>query len=198
MSDVVSGCFTCIAIIVIVLFNVGCFTSNWIRTEEVSVTNFTNFTNTSTVSTTKRICHHGLLYSNDCPDSKNVFDDSLVLLNIAISVCFTVIPFFWCCSACMDSICCDSCYDDTCSACCSCFYSLFYAIGGLLGLVSTVIVVANFENSDLGWSFYLTVAAIAIVLLQVVLLLSYGAYSRGSKEKFSMFMVYRRRHYYRI
>ena len=71
MSDVVLGCFSCIAFIVIVLFNVGCFTSNWIRTEEVAMTNFTNFTNTSTVLTTTRICHHGLLYSNDCPDSKN-------------------------------------------------------------------------------------------------------------------------------
>ena len=43
--------------------------------------------------------------------------------------------------------------------------------------MSTVIVVANFENSDLGWSFYLTVAAIAIVLLQVYVLKTYQSLS---------------------
>nr|XP_022293751.1 uncharacterized protein LOC111104208 isoform X1 [Crassostrea virginica]XP_022293752.1 uncharacterized protein LOC111104208 isoform X1 [Crassostrea virginica] len=247
MSDVVFGCFSCIAFIVIVLFNVGCFTPNWIRTEEISLTNFTNFTHTSTVSTTTRTCHHGLLYSIDCPNSKNgisldaqqmsssvmesyahkfcavdisleyhlsssniihcrvpsrvrvlfydsaVFSGSLVLLNIAISVCFTAIPFVWCCMGCIRS---DS--DEARSACCSCVCTLFYAIGGLLGLVSIIMVGAEFDNGDLGWSFFLTVAAITIVLLQVVLVLAFCVCTRGSKEKFSIFMVYRRQHYDRF
>nr|XP_022291928.1 uncharacterized protein LOC111103164 [Crassostrea virginica] len=190
MSDVVFGCFSCIAFIVIVLFNVGCFTPNWIRTEGISVTNLTN---TSTVSNTTRTCHHGLLYSIDCPNSKNVFSGLLVLLNIAISVCFTAIPFVWCCMGCIRS---DS--DEDRSACCSCVCTLFYAVGGLLGLVSIIMVGAEFDNSVLGWSFFLTVAAITIVLLQVVLVLAFCVSTRGSKEKFSIFMVYRRQHYDRF
>ena len=38
---------------------------------------------------------------------------------------------------------------------------------GLLGLVSSSMVIAKYDTSLLGWSFFLTVAAIAIVLLQV-------------------------------
>nr|XP_022293761.1 uncharacterized protein LOC111104214 [Crassostrea virginica] len=124
-----------------------------------------------------------------------IFGGSLVSLNIVISVCFTAIPFVWCCMSCF---CSDSHSDGTCSACCSCVYSLFYAIGGLLGLVSIIMVGAEFDNSDLGWSFFLTVAAITIVLLQVVLVLAYCVCTRGSKEKFSIFMVYRRQHYDRF
>ena len=86
MSDVVFGCFSCIAFIVIVLFNVGCFTPNWIRTEEISLTNFTNFTNTSTVSTTTRTCHHGLLYSIDCPNSKNGKSLFLFFFQLSFSI----------------------------------------------------------------------------------------------------------------
>lgn len=68
MSDKVFGCFSCIAFIVIVLFNVGLFTPSWITKEEISVTNSTT---TSPVSISTRICHHGLLYSIDCINSKN-------------------------------------------------------------------------------------------------------------------------------
>ena len=43
-------------------------------------------------------------------------------------------------------------------------------VEGLLGLVSIIMVGAEFDNSDLGWSFFLTVAAITIVLLQVYII----------------------------
>ena len=43
-------------------------------------------------------------------------------------------------------------------------------VEGLLGLVSIIMVGAEFDNSVLGWSFFLTVAAITIVLLQVYII----------------------------
>nr|XP_022293762.1 uncharacterized protein LOC111104215 [Crassostrea virginica] len=87
--------------------------------------------------------------------------------------------------------------DDALESCCS-FYAFFYVVGGLLGLVSVVLVVAKFDSSDLGWSFFLMVAAIAIVILQVILQLTYSVYSRRSTEKCSVFFVYRRKIYYDV
>ncbi|XP_078324600.1 uncharacterized protein LOC111104211 [Crassostrea virginica] len=197
MSDAVFGCFACIACVVIVLFNVGCFTPNWITLEETKMSNSTtvkNSTNATSITTITRTCHHGLFYSIDCPESAKVFDETLIVLNIAISACLTVIPIFWSCIACISCCCCgDS--DESCADGCCSFYTFFYAVGGLLGLVSSSMVIAKYDTSLLGWSFFLTVAAIAIVLLQVVLLLTYSIHSRGSKEKCSVFLVYRRRHY---
>nr|XP_022291663.1 uncharacterized protein LOC111102989 [Crassostrea virginica]XP_022291664.1 uncharacterized protein LOC111102989 [Crassostrea virginica] len=198
MSDAVFGCFACIACVVIVLFNVGCFTPNWITLEETKMSNSTtvkNFTNATSTTTITRTCHHGLFYSIDCPESAKVFDETLIGLNIAISACLSVIPIFWSCIACILCCCGDS--DESCADGCCSFYTFFYAFGGLLGLVSSSMVIAKYDTSLLGWSFFLTVAAVAIVLLQVVLMLTYSIHSRGSKEKCSVFLVYRRRHYKR-
>ena len=43
----------------------------------------------------------------------SVFDGLLLSLNIAISVCFTAIPFVWCCMICLRCICSVPSFDDT-------------------------------------------------------------------------------------
>jgi hypothetical protein len=61
MSDVVFGVFVCIAFVVIVLFDVGVVTPNWVTVQE-TVLNSTHST---------KNCTYGLLYSLDCPDNDN-------------------------------------------------------------------------------------------------------------------------------
>lgn len=189
MSDVVFGCFACIAFVVIVLFNVGFLTPYWITIQEINTSNSSNI---STQSLTTGTCHHGVLYSLDCPDSDNVFDKILVAVNIATSVCLTTIPLLWCFILRITNN-----YDDSrilADICCT-FFPFFYAVGGLLGLVSAIRVTAKFDLDLLGWSFFLTVAATSIILLQNVILLTYCICTRNKKEKCTIFLVYRRSHY---
>jgi hypothetical protein len=61
MSEVVFGFISCIAFVVIVLFNVGVFTPHWVTVQE-TVSNTTNST---------RTCTYGLFYSLDCPDNES-------------------------------------------------------------------------------------------------------------------------------
>ncbi|XP_062593221.1 uncharacterized protein LOC134254697 [Saccostrea cucullata] len=205
MSDVVFGFYACIAFIAIVLFNVGCFTPNWLTVHEIPVNSSKPSVNCSTPSvscstvsvnsaTSSRICNYGLFYSVDCPNNEKAFDWTIIGLNIATSVCLTAIPFFWCLLSCM--ICCkkdES--DDACADGCCSFYTFFYVAGGILGFASTLIVISKFNLDQLGWSFFLTVAASSVILLQFVLLITYFVCSRKMNEKCTVFLVYRRRHY---
>lgn len=191
MSNVGFGCFVFIAFVVIVLFNVGFLTPHWITVQETIPLNSTN---SSTISPTTRTCHHGLFNSLDCPESENVFDTTIIGLNVATSVCLTTFPLFWVCIACI--MCCkDSDENDCANGCCN-LYSFFYAVGGLLGLVSAVTVSAKYDHDLLGWSFLLTVAATSIILLQIVLLLTYCICTRNTREKCTFHVVYRRHHNY--
>lgn len=197
MSDVVFGCFALGAFLVIFFFNVGFLTPYWIEEQETNATNIiSNSTNSSTPSPTARTCHHGLFYSLDCPESQNVLDSTTRVLNIAASLCLTILPLIWGCIACL--LCCGKKEneDSSCANACCSLYSFFYALGGLFGLVSTVSVCAKYDNSLLGWSFFFTVAATSVILLQVVLLLTYCIFSRNTNEKLTCFMVYRRKHNY--
>ena len=99
MSDKVFGCFSCIAFIVIVLFNVGLFTPSWITKEEISVTNSTT---TPPVSTTTRICHHGLLYSIDCTNSKKGNSHFLIFFPLSFLKHSTLSVI---CKTCMHPLC---------------------------------------------------------------------------------------------
>ena len=61
----------------------------------------------------------------------SVFDNLLIGLNIAVSVCLPVIPFLWCCMT-MFSSCCNNSetnVEDASESWCS-FYTFFYAVGG--------------------------------------------------------------------
>lgn len=191
MSDVVFGFFAFIAFVVIVLFNVGLSTPHWITIQETVTSNSTN---SSSPSPTTRTCHHGLFYSRDCPDSENVFDKTIIGLNIATSLCLTIFPLFWLCISCIN--CCGKSDDNECANGCCNLYSFFYAAGGLIGLVSAITVSEKYDHDLLGWSFFLTVAATSIILVQIVLLFTYCICTRNTKEKCTLFMVYRRHHNY--
>nr|XP_034335325.1 uncharacterized protein LOC105324711 isoform X2 [Crassostrea gigas] len=191
MSGVGFGFFAFIAFVVIVLFNVGFLTPHWITIQETIASNSTN---SSTPSPTIKTCHHGLFYSRDCPESENVFDKTIIGLNIATSVCLTTFPLFWVCIYCIT--CCGKSDDNECADSCCSLYSFFYASGGLLGLVSAMMVTANYDHDLLGWSFFMTVAATSIILVQNVLLFTYCICTRNTKEKCTLFMVYRRHHNY--
>ncbi|XP_061193388.1 uncharacterized protein LOC133201611 [Saccostrea echinata] len=212
MSDVVFGFFACIAFIVIVLFNVGAFTPNWLTVHETPVSFSTPSFNCSTPSVNcsnpsvnistpsvnssapSRICNYGLFHSVNCPNNENAFDWTIIGLNIATSVCLTAIPFFWVLLSCMLCCCKKDDSDDKCAdGCCSC-YTFFYAAGGILGFASTLIVVSKFDHNQLGWSFFLTVVSSSVILLQLVLLVTYFVCSRKMNEKCTVFLVYRRRH----
>ena len=65
----------------------------------------------------------------------SVFDNLLIGLNIAVSVCLTVIPFLWCCMTVFNCCCNNSSetdVDDALVSCCS-FYAFFYVVGGKKG-----------------------------------------------------------------
>ncbi|XP_062579238.1 uncharacterized protein LOC134241178 [Saccostrea cucullata] len=183
MSDVVFGFFATVAFIVIILFDVGIVTPYWITVEE-------------TIPNSTRSCTHGLFYSLGCPGNETVFDNLVIGLNIATSLCLTIFPLFWICIRCI--ICCRSsdgkdnsreCTD----SCCKC-YSLPYTLAGLLGFASVLTVVVKFGLKQLRWSFYRTVASTSVILVQTVLLIVYSVRSRNTDEKCTIFLVYRRRH----
>lgn len=165
-------------IAVIVLLNVGFFTSHWITMQETIASNSTN--------SPTRTCHHGLFYSRDCPKRENVFDKTIIGL-AATSVSFTTFPLFL--FVCFRFI--TRCgligleHDYLeCSSCCFrllhvpifkpkifpglCFFS--YTAGGLIGLVSAIMVGAKYDHDLLGWSFFMTVAANTVSIVQVVIL----------------------------
>ncbi|XP_062569147.1 uncharacterized protein LOC134231230 [Saccostrea cucullata] len=93
MSDVVIGFFATVAFIVIILFDVGIVTPYWITVEETLLNSTRSFT-------------HGLFYSLDYPGNETVFDNLVIWLNIATSLCLTILPLFWSCIRCI--ICCRS------------------------------------------------------------------------------------------
>lgn len=163
---------------VIVLLNVGFFTSHWITMQETIASNST--------SSSTRTCHHGLFYSRDCPKRENVFGKTIIGLT-ATSVSLTTFPLFlfvclWCSIRC-GTIGTDCGYLE-CAACCFsllhvpifkpkifiglCFSS--YTAGGLIGLVSAIMVGAKYDHDLLGWSFFMTVAATTVSIVQVVIL----------------------------
>ncbi|XP_048741176.2 uncharacterized protein LOC125655067 [Ostrea edulis] len=184
MSDVVFGFISCIAFVVIVLFNVGVLTPNWVTVQE-TVSNSTNST---------RSCTYGLFHSLDCPDNETVFDGTIPALNIATSLCLTVVPLLWVLFSCLLCCCKTDKSDCPCvDGCCS-SYSLFYAVGGLLGFASLLMVASKFNTEQLGWSFFMTVVATSIILLEIVALVTYCVCSRNTSEKCTLFLVYRRRH----
>eukprot|EP00105_Crassostrea_gigas_P037066 XP_019921214.1 PREDICTED: uncharacterized protein LOC109618284 [Crassostrea gigas] len=197
MSDIVFGCFAFGAVLVRFFFNVGFLTPYWIEIRETNATNMvSNTTNSSTPSPTARTCHHGLFYSLNCSESENVLDSTTLVLNIAASLCLTILPVIL---GCISGLLCNEKKeneDRSCANACSSLYLFFYALGGLFGLISTVYVCAKYDNSLLGWSFFYTVAAAFVILLQVVLLLTYCIFSRNAIEKLTCFMDYRRKDNY--
>lgn len=190
MSDVVLGFVAFIALAVNVLFNVGFLTPHWVTIEETIASNSTN---SSSPSPTTRTCHHGLFYSKDCPESENVFDKTTIGLNIATSLCLTV-PLFWVCICCITS--CRKSDDNQCAIVCLSPCSFFYFVGGLLGLASAITVSEKYDYDLLGWSFFMTVAATTIILVQVVLLLVYCICTHNTRERCTVRLVYRRHHNY--
>ncbi|XP_062614503.1 uncharacterized protein LOC134276258, partial [Saccostrea cucullata] len=178
MSDIVFGFFAAVAFIVIILFDVGIVTPYWI-TVEVTIPNSTRFQVTA---------YTAIVFT--------VFDNLVIWLNVATSLCLTVFPLFWSCIRCI--ICCRSSNGNENSrectdSCCKC-YSLPYTLAGLLGFASVLTVVVKFGLKQLRWSFYLTVASTSVILLQTVLLIVYSVRSRNTDEKCTIFLVYRRRH----
>lgn len=177
MSYVVLGCFAFGTFLVRFLFIVGFLTPYWI--EESNAT-YMGSTNSSIPLTTGRTCYHGLFYSLYCPKRKNELDSTTLVLNITASLCLTILPVILGCISCVLFRENTENEDRSLENAWSSLYSFFYALGGLFGLISAVHVFAKYDNSRLGWSFFFTVAATSINLLQVVL--TYCIFSRNSEK----------------
>ena len=86
----------------------------------------------------------------------SVFSGLLVLLNIAISVCFTAIPFVWCCMICLRCVCSVPSFEDTCADYCGCVYAVVYTIGGKKKLLIELILrrIHNTEKNSINLHFF--------------------------------------------